>query len=234
MMTRCTNNQYYGYITLEMKKFMHELLATPNNFYDLTNLFCSKVSSRLAYGSDESAPEHVTNADLFLHQIGPSGPVTNLMPFLRHLPEWLVPGKSAVRHRQEKEATLWAQLFDKTKTAYKKGNDSKTYVSAALETKQVGTNDKLLFENETEAKFAVGMLCIVGVFTVAGPAVLFIMAMVLHPEWQAKVRQQIDNVVGANEMLDLHHSAQLPILRAAIKECVRWKSTVPLGKSTHT
>jgi cytochrome P450 len=53
--------------------------------------------------------------------------------------------------------------------------------------------------------------------------------MILHPEWQQKVRAQIDEVCGEDELLDLKHSPRLPILRAAIKECVRWKSTVPLG-----
>ena len=74
------------------------------------------------------------------------------------------------------------------------------------------------------------MMCTVAMDTIAGPLTLFIITMVLHPEWQQKVREQIDEVTG-NEILDLKHSPQLPILRAAIKECLRWKSTVPLGMS---
>ncbi|KAJ4373967.1 hypothetical protein N0V83_002706 [Neocucurbitaria cava] len=166
--------------------------------------------------------------DAFLGQLGPSGPVMNLVPPLMHLPEWLVPGKREVRLRQEREAKLWEGLFDRSKDKYKKGGYPKTYVGASLESKDGSTEGKLLFENETEAKYAVGMLCTVGIFTIAGPAILFIMAMILHPEWQEKVRAQIDEVVG-DEMIDLKHSPRLPILRAVIKECVRWKSTVPLG-----
>ncbi|KAF2822688.1 cytochrome P450 oxidoreductase [Ophiobolus disseminans] len=223
-MTRGISNKFHGYIGLEIKKFIHDLTANPQHFYDLIHLFCARVSARLAYGSADSAPEHITNADQFLGQIGPSGPWTNLVPFLRHLPDWVVPGQRAVTLRQEKEEKLWKELFDSSKEAGR----TKTYVSASLEAKASGESGKPLFENETEAKYAVGMLCTVAVFTIAGPATLFAMAMILHPEWQDKVRAEIDEVVG-DEMLDLKHNPQLPILRAAIKECVRWKSTVPLG-----
>jgi cytochrome P450 len=133
-----------------------------------------------------------------------------------------VPGKSGVRLRQEKEAKLWTGQ-------YKQGGAQETYVSGALETK-ANEDGPPLFENETEAKFAVGMLCIVGVFTIAGPAVLFAMAMILHPERQQKVRAQINEVCGEDELLNLKHSPRLPILHAAIKECMGWKSTVSLGE----
>ncbi|KAF2847322.1 cytochrome P450 oxidoreductase [Plenodomus tracheiphilus IPT5] len=227
MMTQNIRDKYHGYLGLEVKRLMHELLAQPKDFYDLTYLFCARVSARLAYGSVNSAPDHVANANAFIHQLGPSGPKTNLIPFLRYFPEWLVPDKRSVRLRQEKEAIIWTQLFEKTKGLNTTGDQTKSYVSASLCAKDRGEND-LLFSNEDEAIYAVGMLCIVGIFTIAGPAILFIMAMVLHPDWQTKVRAEVDKVVG-EELLDLKHCPDLPLLRAAIKECIRWKSTVPLG-----
>jgi cytochrome P450 len=120
-------------------------------------------------------------------------------------------------------------LFNKTKDDQKRGGHASTYVSASITAKASGEGKKLLFENEEEARCAVGMLCTVAVFTISGPATLFVMAMILHPEWQQKVRDQIDEVVG-DDMLDLCHIPRLPVLRAAIKECLRWKSTVPLGE----
>jgi cytochrome P450 len=229
MMTQSTKNEFYGYIDLETKRLMHDLVAIPNNWWHTMHLCCARISSRLAYGSTDMAQEHVTNAGEFLGQIGPSGPVANLVPFLRHLPEWLVPGKTGVRKRQETEATLWQALFDKTKDDHQRGGQANTFVSASIAAKISREENRVLFEKEEEAKCAVGMLCTVAVFTIAGPATLFVMAMILHPEWQQKVRDQIDEIIG-EEMLDLSHSPRLPVLRAAIKECLRWKSTVPLGE----
>jgi hypothetical protein len=54
------------------------------------------------------------------------------------------------------------------------------YVGASLEAIAISRNKVCLFENREEAKYAVEMLCAVGVFTIAGPATLFVMAMILH------------------------------------------------------
>jgi hypothetical protein len=196
--TRNVNNKFYGYIGLEMKKFMHDIVARPHDLHDLTHLFCARISSRLAYGHVDSAAEHVTNAGTFISQLGPSGPHTNLLPFLQQLPAWMVPGQTGVVRRQEKEAKLWQELYDRTKEAHKDGAHPKTYVSASIEARESGEAGKPLFANEAE--------------------------------WQDKVRKEIDEIVGEDDMLDLKHSPLLPTLRAAIKESVRWKSTVPLGK----
>jgi len=226
MMTRAAKNQYYGHIQLEMKRFMHELSQKPEDFFTLTHLFCARISSRLAYGTADRSIEHMINAGAFISQLGPSGPIPNLMPFLRYFPEWMAPGQRGVRERREKEAALWKDTFDLAKAS----KDKTIYTTASLVTKAIGSDTDLLFADEEEAKAAVGMLCTVAIYTIGGPATLFVMAMILHPDWQEKVRQQIDEVVKKEEMVDLKHSPQLPILRAAIKECVRWKSTVPLGE----
>ncbi|KAI4611747.1 hypothetical protein J4E83_007998 [Alternaria metachromatica] len=225
MMTRAAKNQYYGHIQLEMKRFMQELSRKPEDFFTLTHLFCARISSRLAYGTADRSIEHMINAGAFISQLGPSGPIPNLMPFLRYFPEWMAPGQRGVRERREKEAALWKDAFDLAKAS----KDKAIYTTASLATKAIGSDTDLLFADEEEAKAAVGMLCTVAIYTIGGPATLFVMAMILHPEWQTKVRQQIDEVVGKDEMVDFKHSPRLPILRAAIKECVRWKSTVPLG-----
>ena len=226
MMTRAAKNQYYGHIQLEMNRFMHELSQTPQDLFTLTHLFCARISSRLAYGTADRAVEHMTNAGDFISQLGPSGPIPNLMPFLRYFPEWMAPGQRGVRERREREAALWKDVFEVAKAS----KDPTDYTTASLATKAIGSGTDLLFADEEEAIAAVGMLCTVAIYTIGGPATLFVMAMILHPEWQEKVRQQIDEVVGKDEMVDLKHNPRLPILRAAIKECVRWKSTVPLGK----
>ncbi|ORY18364.1 cytochrome P450 oxidoreductase [Clohesyomyces aquaticus] len=227
MVTRNVDRKYYGHISLEAKRFLHEILMRPEDFFDLIPLFCARVSARLAYGDAQSAPEHVRNAGTFISQLGPSGPITNLVPLLRFLPELLVPDIRTVRLRQEAEERLWRRCFTEAENTMKEGQHE-TYTNASLRTKAGGNGENLLFEDKDEAMYAVGMLCTVSIFTIGGPAVLFVLAMVLHPEWQRKIREEIDIVVS-EEMVDLKHSPQLPTLRAAILEAIRWRTTVPLG-----
>lgn len=209
---------------------MHELLTNSTEWYTSMNVFCARITSRLAYGSDESALFHLQNGSRFIYQLGPAGPIMNKMPLLRHLPEWLVPDKRDVRLRREAEAKEWAKNFYKAKARIEKGElKSFSYVGAYLENQAVAEPGKELLKNEAEAVYAVGMLCTVAIFTINGLLVLFQMAMILHPEWQDRVRKELDEIIG-DRLVELEDSTNLPVLRAAIKECIRWKSTVPLGR----
>lgn len=53
--------------------------------------------------------------------------------------------------------------------------------------------------------------------------------MVYHPQWQARIQQEIDEVCGG-DLPTLNDSPNLPILRACIKETMRWRPNVPTGE----
>jgi cytochrome P450 len=72
------------------------------------------------------------------------------------------------------------------------------------------------------------MMALVGVFTVAGPLYYFLLSMVYHPEWQQKCQAEIDEQCDG-AMPTIADSAKLPVLRACIKETMRWKPNVPTG-----
>lgn len=59
------------------------------------------------------------------------------------------------------------------------------------------------------------------------------LAMVLHPEVQARAQEEIDKVVGHDRLPDFSDRENLPYVRAMILEVLRWKPVVPLGKSVH-
>ncbi|KAK3400418.1 cytochrome P450 [Sordaria brevicollis] len=83
-------------------------------------------------------------------------------------------------------------------------------------------------KDETFASCMIGFLNLVGVVTISGPLKFFEMAMALHPEWQRKAQAEIDEVCG-DRMPTIADFEKLPILRACLKETVRWRSGVPLG-----
>ena len=108
-------------------------------FYDRINLFCARISSRLAYGPDVSAPDHVLNVGKFVPQLDPPGPVTYLAPLLRNSPEWLVPEKRGVQLqlRQETEERLWKGLSDQMKEKYKQGSGIQVVIRIQKLTTQI-------------------------------------------------------------------------------------------------
>jgi hypothetical protein len=227
------NGQYYGYIALEAKRFLYSLVQDPLDHFSQTDRYCGRISSRLCYGSPNSAAAHCKNAAMFIPQISPSasGPITNIFPFLGGLPEWINTSKIPCRLRREQEERLWTGLMAQVRREMDAGTASISYARTYFERKDAAAKGegKDFGFDEHEAAYAVGMLCTVAIFTIGGPLYCFFLAMVLHPEWQEKCRAEIDAVVGPDRIVDLADSPDLPILRACIKECLRWRPPVPLG-----
>ena len=228
------NNQYYGYISLEAKRFLFNLLQDPLDHYGQTDRFCGRISARLCYGSPNSAAAHCKNAAEFIPQISPSasGPITNIFPFLGRLPEWINTTKISCRQRREREERLWTGLMGQVRKEMEAGTAGVSYARMYFERKAAAAASgeaKSFGFDDHEAAYAVGMLCTVAIFTIGGPLYCFFLAMVLHPEWQDKVRAEVDSVIGDGRLVELSDSPDLPILRACIKECLRWRPPVPLG-----
>ncbi|KAL6245054.1 hypothetical protein RBB50_007829 [Rhinocladiella similis] len=228
VLTAGFNSKYYGYVSHEAKRFMYKLLIDPKDHYALTDRFCGRISARLGYGSPASAAAHCKNAGEFIPQISPSGPITNLMPFLGGLPEWINPSIRKVRERREKEEKLWKGLMKQVRAEMDQGTAPISYARTYFERKEAEAGSRSFGFDDHEAAYAVGMLVTVAIFTIGGPLYCFFLAMVLHPEWQQKIRDEYDEVIG-DRVVEVSDAPNLPVLRACIKECVRWRPPVPLG-----
>lgn len=228
------NANYHGYINFEAKRFLFTLLESPDAYYDLINEFTGRVSARMNYGSPDSAAAHVRNAFEFIPQISPSGPVTNRLPFLIQLPEWLNTSKRFVRERREREAELWHGLVAKAKQDYESGiSQPPSSTRLYFERKEAAQSTQgKAFDFDADDKefaYAVGMLTTVAIFTIGAPLNAFFLSMVLHPEWQARVRAELDAVVGSKLVASRSDLPRLPVLRAVLKETLRWRPAVPFG-----
>jgi len=63
--------------------------------------------------------------------------------------------------------------------------------------------------------------------TTGATLIIFILAMVLHPEVQARAQAEIDEVVGTDRLPDLDDRDSLPYIEAIYRETLRWKPVVP-------
>lgn len=236
VMSAAHQNSYYDLLKPEAIRFLHGLMKNPTDHFAQTNLFTARMSALLCYGSPDAALENNRNAEEFIPQASPTtaGPATNILPFLIYLPEWLNPSKRAVRERQEREHVLWTTTLAGVKSELANGTAAehsyaRTYFERVRSTEEDANSVRDFGFDEAEAANAIGMLCTMAIFTIGGPLYCFLLVMTLHPDWQEKARKEVDRVIGSDRIVDLTDSADLPILRACIKECIRWKPPVPLG-----
>ena len=208
----------------EAKRWLSRLIQEPDNFQSSLEDMASKVMCQLTW-DDPSLSEYCTKSAWgLLTQMSPAGPITNVFTPLWHLP-WLInPWKIAEHRRHAEQQAWWMERLITVREKLRKGKQRQCFTRQFLEEK------KTSISGDYEASSMIGMMALVGIFTVAGPLSYWLVSMVHFPEWQAKVQKEVDEVCKGR-LPTLQDTPKLPILRACIKETMRWKPNVPTGES---
>jgi hypothetical protein len=224
-------NHFYGVIEVEVKRYLAVLMLDPAKFHANTREHCGRIMSRLAWDDAAIGKENGDSADRTLTQMSVSGPLVNTMTPLWHLPWALNPWKKYERNREDIQRAWWLASFQVAKQRFLRGELPKNTWSHRYFTGLQKQGNITLEQNTEEEEFAscmLGFQNLVGVITICGPLQFFLMAMLLHPEWQRKAQEEIDRVCG-NRMPTTADMPHLPTVRACLKETLRWRSGVPLG-----
>lgn len=207
----------------EVKRWLNVLLDEPDNFCFSLEDCASKVMCQLTWDDHTLSAYCTKSAWGLLTQMSPAGPITNVLTPLWHLPQFMNPWKIAERKRHDEQQEWWMDRLLNTRRLMEKGQQRPCFTRTFLE-----TAEKTSISGDYEASSVIGMMALVGIFTVAGPMYYFLVAMVHHPEWQRKCQDELDKACGGR-MPTLDDMPNLPILRACIKETMRWKPNVPTG-----
>ena len=207
----------------EAKRFLYNLVKEPDNFGFWLEDMASKIMCQLTWDDSAFSAAYTQSAWGLLTQMSPAGPITNLLTPLWELPFPINPWKKAERIRHDEQQALWMKLLVDTRAKMEKGEARASFTRTYLENEK-STN----LSGDHEASSVIGMMALVGIFTVAGPLYYFLLAMVFHQEWLEKCQDEIDEQCG-KKMPKLDDAPKLPILRACILETLRWKPNVPTG-----
>lgn len=222
-LTESANARYHGKLYFEAKRWAYRLLEDPDNFAWGLEDMCSKVMCHLTWDEPNHSEYMTKSAWGLLTQMSPAGPITNVLTPLWDLPFPINPWKMAERKRHDEQQHWWMSKFLDVRQKMATGEARPSYTRTYLEGEKTGG-----LTGDYEASSALGMMSLVGIFTVAGPLYYFLVSMTVHPEWQEKCRKEIDEQC-AGRMPELPDMPNLPTLRACIKETMRWRPNVPTG-----
>lgn len=79
--------------------------------------------------------------------------------------------------------------------------------------------------------YVVGTLLEAGSGTTAAAMMSFVLAMVYHPDWQQRMQEEVYRVVGTERLPEFEDLPRLPLVRAIIKDNLRWRPVTAGGKS---
>jgi hypothetical protein len=223
IMTLSARHSQYQYPVVETKRLLYKLLSEASSYRTCVEDHSSRNICRLAWGSPEAATNLQKVTMALLTVISPSGALPNVISPLALLPEAISPWKRYEKERYEEERVFFLSQQAKVRKDFLDGVAKPCYMEMFFEWQEKNQVDDL------EGAYQVGMMAIAGALTIASPMMSFVLAMILHPGWLSKVQEEVDRVCG-DYLPSMKDMENLPVLRAVVKEVLRWRPPVPTGE----
>jgi cytochrome P450 len=224
-MNASASDSLHGYPTKERGRFLYLMMREPDNYLEWVEQFTSRTISRLSWGSPHPAPVLRKTTFGLLETISPSGALPNVISWLALVPEILSPWKKKEKARHRLEEKL---LTGNVEFVKRKMDDCQAEPSFTRTFLQTKGNESLTINEIAEATHVVGIMAIAGALTIGSPIQSYILAMCHYPLWQARLQHEIDSTLGG-QCPEWQDREKLPLLRAVIKEVLRWRPPVPTG-----
>ncbi|EFX05422.1 cytochrome p450 monooxygenase [Grosmannia clavigera kw1407] len=221
---------YVPYQDLENKIFLESLLDSPDDLLHHIRRFTYSLSTQMIFGY-----RCVNNRDPNLLQLftcfehwgklsnSSSAQTADLFPILQRLPSWIAPNVSYAKKLHAVEKELYVSHWMRSKMALENGTGLPCFCNDFYRAQTV---EKF---SDDAAGYMSGSLLEAGSDTTASTLYGFILALLVWPEVQAKLHEEIDRVVGPDRMPTIDDCESLPYVRCCIKESLRWMPTVILG-----
>ncbi|KAH8830167.1 cytochrome P450 [Flagelloscypha sp. PMI_526] len=218
--------------------FLRGLLTNPTGYFDSLRFYTEEIIMGIAYGipAGDFKEDYLVTAeaaqDYFLGASLPGSHIVDILPWLKHLPSW-IPFNSIPKEVSAGRKLLFASYdepFDYVKKKIETDESRPgTFVEDTLISLAEQHSSMPTEERDFTAKWVAGTLLGAGGGTTQGVILNFILAMAEFPAVQARLKAELDEVVGPERLPDLKDLDNMPYLVATRKEAVRWRPVAPLS-----
>ncbi|KAI5116721.1 hypothetical protein M0805_000830 [Coniferiporia weirii] len=213
-------------------RLLLNLLKEPESFLDLTRRAAGEVIMMATYGYKvldgndpyidlaERGVKVATEAEGFF--------VINMIPWLRHLPEW-IPGTGfhkIIREGYKLTQEMVYAPYEMTKKSILDGTAMPSITSKLIEANS--TEDGKIKDEKTIAS-STAVTYAAGADTTVSAINTFFLAMVLHPDVQRRAHEELDRVIGKDSLPTVEDESNLPYINAVCCETLRWQTVTPFG-----
>ncbi|GJE93426.1 cytochrome P450 [Phanerochaete sordida] len=205
---------------------LENLCRRPADFVEIVKRNAAAVSMKIAYGypsvDEELLDMMLRTSEYFLETTTLGTWLVDLLPFLRHLPEWF-----PLAHFQRYAARarpIVQECIDKPFEAVKQHMETATAsasFSAMLLEEANGDPETEYCIKQSSSGILLGQTD-----TTTAAMSWFFLAMALYPEVQAKAQAEIDTVIGNDRLPRIEDRKDLPYIQAIMQEVFRWHPIV--------
>ncbi|KAH8115965.1 cytochrome P450 [Phellopilus nigrolimitatus] len=208
------------------------LLNAPQNFHEIMRHSAGESIMMVTYGYQvtESDDPYVELADKGFHAFTAAEGffLVNILPWLRHLPTWF-PGArfhAIAKEGYKNSMDMYHKPHEMAKALIADGSAVPSMTSKLIESKM---NENGIIEDEDVIAKNTGAMHSAGADTTVSALLTFVLAMVLNPEAQRRGQEEVDRVVGKDNLPTREDRPNLPFVDALIKEVLRWQIVAPWG-----
>ncbi|KAF7548490.1 hypothetical protein G7Z17_g7005 [Cylindrodendrum hubeiense] len=215
---------------LENKIFLSNLLDTPNDLLYHLRRFTYSLSTQMIFGyrctdnKDPNLLQLFKSFDKWGELAGSSSAqLADLYPIMQKLPEFMAPNVRYAKELHKIEKKNYVHHWMKAKEALDAGTGLPCFCNDIY---RAQTTEKF---SDDAAAYISGSLLEAGSDTTSGTLYGYILALLVWPDVQRRVQEEIDRVVGPDRLPTMDDYDNLPFVRCCIKESLRWMPTVFLG-----
>ncbi|KAI0794842.1 cytochrome P450 [Abortiporus biennis] len=214
--------------TEKTHSLLQDLLEKPQEFLKHLKHASSSIIMKVTYGVDvaKSDDRFMSVADeafdAMCKAATPGAFLVDVLPFLKHVPEWFPGAAFQKQAKQWKETTLEMRdaPYQAVVEAMAKGKASPCFVSDCMNGKN--EEDAQIVRNCAALAFPAGSE------STETTLRAFFLAMCLFPEVQAKAQAELDGVC-LGRLPEFSDRQSLPYIDALCKELLRWSPVAPLA-----
>ncbi|KAL5497921.1 hypothetical protein ACEPAH_2852 [Sanghuangporus vaninii] len=251
---RSVTKDYYVVQTQSAHNLLLRLLEDPDKFRGHIRYAAAGAIIKIAYGYEitENDPDvEIIDNDIRTIVDAMAFHLINALPVLRYILSWF-PGvhfhkKAKEEHKaaiimcnephDRAKTRMICKLFDTSFILERivifisispkvDGTATPSMLSKLLEMYgQTDVNES----NEVFIAQSVAVAFGAGGDTIVSVLLTFILAMVLYPDAMRKGQEEVDRVVGKNNLPTFEDRPKLPYVEAICIECLRWQTVSPLG-----
>ncbi|KIK54106.1 hypothetical protein GYMLUDRAFT_249860 [Collybiopsis luxurians FD-317 M1] len=209
--------------------FLRRMITAPNDFMQHTMALSQGLIYSTLYGLDVEPDDYLgRKTGEIIHEyidvilLDGAFPILDRFPWLRYMPSWF-PGCNFKR--------ITAQCLQRVRETNALPFDiAKSGVGTSLVAELAIQNEEN--QDEIDAIKVMGFSStLAGADTTASSLASFLLAMVMHPDVQAKGQEEIDRVIGTDRLPTFEDRRSLPYVESIYREVMRLHPPFPLGIS---
>lgn len=235
-----TTSLNYHVIQLREARLLAQNLAVDNldsaKMENLLNLFSTAIIMDVTYGQrirSDTDPfvKLADEAGKVIRSVGAIGAnILDIFPFLVYMPSWF-PGTYYANLARASNPTFRAmndRPFELVQEEMAKGTAKPSIVASYLNALHNGNEFGFEFDM-LDVKGLGTSIYVAGAETTSSSMSIFILAMVLYPQFQLRAQEELDRVLSAGRLPDFGDRASLPYLECIVQETLRWNHPLPIG-----